>query len=75
MSAVTSEIGTFETSHDVRSLVAVGGKPDIAKCCAIVLLHSGFDTARHEQRCYRHGNFPSVTALHLAVGCGSFSTF
>jgi hypothetical protein len=23
--------GTFETSHDVRSLVAVGGKPDIAK--------------------------------------------
>jgi hypothetical protein len=26
----TSGDGTFETSRDVRSLVAVGGKPDIA---------------------------------------------
>ena len=25
-----NKIGTFETSRDVRSLVAVGGKPDIA---------------------------------------------
>jgi hypothetical protein len=25
-----SVIGTFQTSHDVRSLVAIGGEPDIA---------------------------------------------
>jgi hypothetical protein len=29
--AATSGYGTFETSHDVRSLVARGVKPDIAK--------------------------------------------
>jgi hypothetical protein len=29
-SAATLCVGTFETSHDVRSLVATGGEPDIA---------------------------------------------
>jgi hypothetical protein len=30
MSAFTSEIGTKRTSRDVRSLVAIGGKSDMA---------------------------------------------
>ena len=29
--SATSEFGTFETSHDVRSLVAIGGRADIAR--------------------------------------------
>ena len=31
MSAFTSEIGTFETSRDVRSSVAIGGIADMAR--------------------------------------------
>jgi hypothetical protein len=29
--AVTSAVGTFETSRDVRSLVAIGGRADISR--------------------------------------------
>jgi hypothetical protein len=31
MSLITSGIGTFETSRDVRSSVAIEGKPDISR--------------------------------------------
>jgi hypothetical protein len=31
MSALTSALGTFETSRDIRSSVAIGGKADISQ--------------------------------------------
>jgi hypothetical protein len=38
MSLLTSESGTFETSGDVRSMVAIGGKADVAR-----IAHFGSD--------------------------------
>ena len=35
-----SEVGTLETSRDVRNSVAFGGKADVAKAPSLLLLNS-----------------------------------